>query len=141
MKKTISRQALIGVTLGALLLGQHAAQAQERERHGLTIVAPVDGATLTGLVTVAVGTGGGDQGHQHQGHGGMHVFLLVDQPSPEPGATIQPDQTHIAFPEGQTQTTVTLPPGKHTLQLAVLDRDGKVGKRGGGTPPVSVTVQ
>jgi hypothetical protein len=34
---------------------------------------------------------------------------------------IMVDEQHIHFGKGQTETTVTLPPGKHTLQLLFAD--------------------
>ena len=141
-KKAMSKLVILGAVLIAPSFAPSPAPAQEREHHGLTIVAPANGATVSGPLTVAFGFGGGGANREHQGHGGgPHVFLLVDQPAPEPGATIQTDPTHIAFPEGQTQIIVTLPPGKHTLQLAVIDREGKVARRFHGAEAVTVIVQ
>lgn len=134
----------LGALFALLLFGQHYAQAQEH--HGLSIASPPDGATVTGPLTVALASAeqqGQEGEHHHHGNGGgsRQVFLLIDQPAPAPGATIQADQTHIPFPEGQRQVTVTLPPGRHTLQLAVLDREGEIGRRFRAADPVTVTVQ
>jgi hypothetical protein len=52
-----------------------------------------------------------------------HHHLLVDK-TLTPEETTQPimvDEQHIHFGKGQTETTVTLPPGKHTLQLILGD--------------------
>src|ERR1700730_16654750 len=52
-----------------------------------------------------------------------HHHLLVDK-SLTPEEMTQPimvDEQHIHFGKGQTETTVTLPPGKHTLQLMLGD--------------------
>ena len=53
---------------------------------------------------------------------GHHHLLIDTQLSPE--EMTQPiivDEQHIHFGKGQTETTVTLPPGKHTLQLILGD--------------------
>jgi hypothetical protein len=52
-----------------------------------------------------------------------HHHLLVDK-TLSPEEMTQPitvDEQHIHFGKGQTETTVTLPPGKHTLQLVLGD--------------------
>jgi Domain of unknown function (DUF4399) len=52
-----------------------------------------------------------------------HHHLLVDK-TLTPEEMTQPimvDEQHIHFGKGQTETTVTLPPGKHTLQLMLGD--------------------
>jgi uncharacterized protein DUF4399 len=51
---------------------------------------------------------------------GHHHLLIDTKLSPE--EMTQPiivDEQHIHFGKGQTETTVTLPPGKHTLQLVL----------------------
>jgi hypothetical protein len=52
-----------------------------------------------------------------------HHHLLVDK-TLTPEEMTQPivaDGQHIHFGKGQTETTVTLPPGKHTLQLVLAN--------------------
>jgi hypothetical protein len=52
-----------------------------------------------------------------------HHHLLVDT-TLKPEQLTQPipmDDHHLHFGKGQTETTVTLPPGKHTLQLVLGD--------------------
>jgi hypothetical protein len=52
-----------------------------------------------------------------------HHHLLVDT-TLKPDELTQPitvDAQHIHFGKGQTETMVTLPPGKHTLQLQLGD--------------------
>ncbi len=85
-------------------------------------IEPKDGAEITGPVTVKFGlTGMGvapsgvdkkDTGHHH---------LLVNQKLADPLAAIPADDKHRHFGAGQTETTVTLPAGKHTLQLLLAD--------------------
>jgi hypothetical protein len=52
-----------------------------------------------------------------------HHHLLVDT-TIKPEQLSQPipvDEHHLHFGKGQTETTLTLPPGKHTLQLVLGD--------------------
>ena len=81
-----------------------------------------DGASLTtktiirfGLRGMGVAPAGSDRansGHHH---------LLVDVPAPDLGQPIPKDEQHLHFGKGQTETTLTLAPGKHTLQLVLGD--------------------
>jgi hypothetical protein len=50
-----------------------------------------------------------------------HHHLLIDADPPPPGADIPHDRNHIHFGAGETETTVELAPGKHTLQLVMGD--------------------
>jgi hypothetical protein len=52
-----------------------------------------------------------------------HHHLLIDKTlsSEEITQPITVDEQHVHFGKGQTETTVTLPPGKHTLQLVLGD--------------------
>jgi hypothetical protein len=67
------------------------------------------------------------QGHEHQGMqhdhmdegDGAHIHLLVDAPLPRSGEMVPVDDHHLHFMEGETETTLDLPPGRHTLQLLV----------------------
>jgi Domain of unknown function (DUF4399) len=85
-------------------------------------IEPKDGAEITGPVTVKFGLSGmgvapagmekKDTGHHH---------LLINQKLADGMAAIPADEKHKHFGLGQTETTVTLPPGKHTLQLFLGD--------------------
>jgi hypothetical protein len=52
-----------------------------------------------------------------------HHHLLIDKTlsAEEMTQPITVDEQHVHFGKGQTETTVTLPPGKHTLQLMLGD--------------------
>jgi hypothetical protein len=85
-------------------------------------VAPADGATVTSPVTVKFGLKGmgiapagitfDNTGHHH---------LIIDADLPPAGAPIPTDANHVHFGKGQTETTLELKPGKHTLQLLLGD--------------------
>jgi hypothetical protein len=141
------------VAFGILLGTAALAQAQEQGHRGPQIVSPANGATVSGPVTVAFGFGerpdgqagpgpgpGGGDGHEHHGHG-PHLVLFVDAPPPQPGTAIPADAAHVAFPEGEKQVTVTLAPGKHTLQLVMQDREGNVSERGHPSDPTQILVK
>jgi hypothetical protein len=50
-----------------------------------------------------------------------HHHLLIDTDPPAPGTEIPSDRNHLHFGAGETETTIELAPGKHTLQLAMGD--------------------
>jgi hypothetical protein len=50
-----------------------------------------------------------------------HHHLLIDTDAPGPGEEIPNDRNHLHFGAGETETTIELPPGKHTLQLVMGD--------------------
>ena len=50
-----------------------------------------------------------------------HHHLLIDTDAPGPGVEIPNDRNHLHFGAGETETTIELTPGKHTLQLVMGD--------------------
>ncbi|RQR26728.1 DUF4399 domain-containing protein [Burkholderia sp. Bp9143] len=50
-----------------------------------------------------------------------HHHLLVDTDLPPMDQPIPSDRNHLHFGAGETETTLELPPGKHTLQLLMGD--------------------
>ncbi len=86
------------------------------------IVSPTDGAyvplTFTvrfGLVNMGVAPAGVDKpnsGHHH---------LLIDTALPPLDQPIPSDENHLHFGAGQTEATITLPRGRHRLQLLLGD--------------------
>lgn len=85
-------------------------------------ISPKDGDTVSGPVTVRFGLRGmgvAPAGTIAEGTG--HHHLIVDAPLPPAGQPIPNDARHLHFGKGQTETTLTLAPGKHTLQLLVGD--------------------
>jgi hypothetical protein len=121
------KQTLRLATLTAVVMFSAATATQAREPAPagaeVYIVAPKDGSTVKGPVTVVFGLKGmgvAPAGIKFDNSG--HHHLLVD--SDPPADLSQPlpanDKT-IHFGKGQTETTLTLPPGKHTLQLVLGD--------------------
>ena len=87
------------------------------------IISPQDGATVSQTFTVRFGLKGmgvAPAGVVHENTG--HHHLLVDvKELPAAGAPIPKDEQHIHFGGGQTETTLKLAPGTHTLQLELGD--------------------
>ena len=87
------------------------------------IIAPADGATVTSPVTVKFGLKGmgvAPAGIAFDGAG--HHHLIVDAELPALDKPIPADANHVHFGKGQTETTIELKPGKHTLQLLLGDQ-------------------
>lgn len=87
------------------------------------IVSPADGATVSNPLTVVFGLrnpwGVAPAGTKLDNTG--HHHLLIDVPLPELTQPIAKDDQHRHFGGGQTETTLSLSPGKHTLQLLLGD--------------------
>lgn len=52
-----------------------------------------------------------------------HHHLLIDTELPPLDQPIPSDRNHLHFGAGETEARIELPPGKHTLQLLLGDRD------------------
>jgi len=86
------------------------------------IISPFNGAYVPTTFTVRfgldkmgvapAGTDKANSGHHH---------LLIDAPLPPMDQPIPNDENHLHFGGGQTEATVTLPKGRHTLQLLLGD--------------------
>lgn len=55
--------------------------------------------------------------------GAGHHHLLIDTDIPALDEPIPADENHLHFGLGQTETTLVLPRGQHTLQLLMGDHD------------------
>jgi hypothetical protein len=89
------------------------------------IISPSDGATVGQDVTVRFGLKGmgvapSGVAKEHTGH---HHLLVDVTELPAAGNPIPADTHHIHFGGGQTQTTLKLAPGTHTLQLELGDQN------------------
>jgi hypothetical protein len=90
----------------------------------LYIISPKDGEVVTSPVTVRFGLAGmgvapagvaiPNTGHHH---------LIIDAELPSMQLPIPNDERHKHFGGGQTETTIDLAPGTHTLQLVLADKD------------------
>lgn len=84
----------------------------------LYFVSPKNGETVSGPITVIFGLKGmgvAPAGIEKENTG--HHHLLINTGLPAMDLPVPADDQHKHFGKGQTQTTIELPPGKHTLQL------------------------
>jgi len=89
-----------------------------------SILSPADGATVSSPVTVKFGMQGMEivpAGTNKPNTG--HHHLLIDADLPPLDAAIPKDANHMHFGKGQTEATIKLAPGNHTLQLLLGDKD------------------
>jgi hypothetical protein len=80
-----------------------------------------DGDTVTSPVTVKIMPATGPDATA-----GSHTHLIVDSPLPKAGVMIPMDATHVHMMGAQPQTSLTLPPGDHTLQLVLGGADHQI---------------
>lgn len=126
MKALLSRATLASLLLGASMLATAADLPRTPAPAGAEVFidSPKDGATVDKTFTVKFGIKGLDlEPIDKQVPGAGHHHLLVDQ---EVGAlnaneAIPATATSIHFGKAQTETELTLTPGKHTLQLVAGD--------------------
>jgi hypothetical protein len=89
------------------------------------IISPKDGARVKSPVVVQFGLKGmgvAPAGVKFENSG--HHHLLIDADAPANLAAPLPATDNIRhFGKGQTETSLTLPPGKHTLQLLLGDQN------------------
>ena len=86
-------------------------------------ISPADGETVTSPVTVVFGLSGmgvapAGTDKEHTGH--HHLLIDVDG-LPPLDKPVPKDDNHKHFGGGQTETTIELAPGKHSLQLLLGD--------------------
>lgn len=121
----MSPKSMIRIALfPCLLLGGFATAATPSpEGAEVYFIAPADGARVSSPVKVVFGLRGmgvapagidrANTGHHH---------LLIDVPNPPAeGAPIPADANHRHFGGGQTEASIELAPGTHSLQLIMGD--------------------
>ena len=113
----------LGVTLIATL-----AVAQERTAPApnaeVYIISPQNGATVHGPITVRFGLKGmgvAPAGVKFENTGHHHVIVDTELSELKLDAPLPMTDKIVHFGKGQTETTLTLPPGKHTLELVFAD--------------------
>jgi Domain of unknown function (DUF4399) len=87
-------------------------------------IAPQDGATLHGPVTVRFGLKGAGiapAGVKFDNTGHHHLLLDTDLSELKIDAPLPATDKILHFGKGQTETVLSLAPGKHTLQLVFAD--------------------
>ena len=113
--------------IAALVFAVAIAGAQERSAPAsgaeVYIISPKDGAKVKGPVVVLFGLKGmgiAPAGVKFDNTGHHHLLVDMDVPS-DLSVPMPATDKLLHFGKGQTQTSLTLPPGKHTLQLVFAD--------------------
>lgn len=107
------------LTALAITLASPLALAGEPE---LYFIEPTDGAVVESPVTVKFGLrnfGVAPAGVPRDNTG--HHHLIIDAELPALDKPIPADKHHVHFGGGQTETTIELAPGEHSLQLLLGD--------------------
>ncbi|MCJ9428899.1 DUF4399 domain-containing protein [Kordiimonas marina] len=121
--KLIAALAIAGFSLVAFS-GPASARTPSKPGAEEYIISPKDGDTVTSPVTIVFGLKGmgvAPAGVAKAGTG--HHHLLIDTDLPPLDRPIPADEHHRHFGGGQTQVTLDLAPGKHTLQLLLGDQN------------------
>jgi len=121
MKSFMSRAVLAGLLLGTSMLATAATPAPKGAE--VFIVSPEDGATVPQEFKVRFGVkqialAPANDRTPNTGH--HHLLIDVDK-LPAAGTAIPSDANHMHFGMAQTEATIKLAPGKHTLQLELGD--------------------
>lgn len=118
------RSTALGLAL-CLCLATAWARTPARPGANLYIISPAHGETVTGPVHVRFGLQGmgvAPAGVDKPGTGHHHLLIDVDE-LPPMDRPLPKDDRHRHFGGGQTETVLELPPGRHTLQLILGDRN------------------
>jgi hypothetical protein len=126
MKKTLIPFVTVCVLAAAVYAFAQAVTVRTPSPAGAKVyfIEPRDGATVKGPVHVVMGLAGmgvAPAGVNAEGTGHHHV--IVDLEKVNLNAVLPMDNNHRHFGRGQTETMLDLPPGKHTLQLVLGDRN------------------
>jgi hypothetical protein len=91
------------------------------EQKRVYFITPSDGITTTNPVKIKFGATGINilpSGVDVPDSGHHHLLINVDK-LPDLKSPIPADSNHLHFGDGQTETELNLPKGKHTLQLLI----------------------
>ena len=123
MQTRLFISGLAVVALAGLVIAQVLPKTKSAEGTKVYIVSPKDGTTVTSPFTVQFGLksmGIAPAGVNHPNTGHHHLLVDLAQP-PDLNAALAVTDNIKHFGAGQTETELTLPPGKHTLQLVLGD--------------------
>ncbi|WP_166358266.1 DUF4399 domain-containing protein [Pseudomonas akapageensis] len=145
MKRLVSRVALAGLLMGMSVLAVAEGLQSQVAPAGakVFIESPADGATVDKTFTVKFGIEGmklAPAADAIPGTGHHHLLVdLADQPESDKPLPVTDHILH--FGKAQTETTLTLAPGKHTLQLLLGDQNHVPFKPAVESQKITVNVQ
>ena len=121
MKITTFISSILALACLCLPLAQAASPAEEGAE--LYIISPANGALLQNPITIRFGLKGmgvAPAGIEKTNTGHHHLLIDLEE-LPALDAPVPAGEQHRHFGAGQTETTLELSPGKHTLQLLLGD--------------------
>lgn len=119
---TMGLAAVLALCAGAWVQAAGLPRSAAAEKARVYFISPKNGEAIKGPVTVRFGLenmGVAPAGTAGEGIG--HHHLVIDSPLPAMDQPLPKDDKHLHFGKGQTETVLTLAPGKHTLQLVLGD--------------------
>jgi len=120
IKRSFARLAIVAVACALISC------SDEEKRARVSIVEPIDGATVGQTVKVVMSIEG-KKVHKASENipDSGHFELIVDGSYLPMGEVMISDREHLNFDEGETETTLHLYPGKHTLTLQFARNNDK----------------
>jgi hypothetical protein len=141
-KHLLSRRLLLTATALAALPAWLYAATPSPPGTASYIVSPHNGAKVRSPVTIVFGLRG--MGVTHAGDdfkNAGHHHLLIDVSEPlNPDEAIPADKNHLHFGAGQTEVTIELAKGPHTLQLVLGDANHQPFSPPVQSPKIRITV-
>ena len=144
LSRVLTGFLLMSITIGATGVPTEAPRRSKAPSNAMAyFIWPLDGTVIhggrfwvrMGLRNMGVAPRGVDLpnvGHHH---------LLIDTALPPLDEPIPSDRNHLHFGAGETEARIELPPGTHTLQLLLGDRDHKAHEPPVMSKNISVTVR
>ncbi|MEM8571596.1 MAG: DUF4399 domain-containing protein [Pseudomonadota bacterium] len=131
--------------LGCVMFGPAIATQQPAPAGaGVYIISPEDGATVQSPVTVVFGLKGmgiAPAGIHQDGTGHHHLLINIDPATIPMAEPLAATDNIVHFGGGQTETSIDLPAGEHTLYLLLGDGDHIPFDPPILSEPVQITVQ
>lgn len=127
--KTISLAALVGLSGISLGLAGETPSMDGAKQYFVNLK---DGDSVSSPVKIIFGLSGmgvAPAGVDKKNTGHHHIFVdraplgQGEEGADEMDANIPADEHHLHFGKGQTEKSIKLAPGKHTLQMVLADKD------------------
>ena len=119
MKQIITTISFMLLLISGNLQANQSLISKSPENANVYFISPEDGQTVSQEFDVVFGLSGmgvAPAGVNVENTGHHHLLINLD-PLPDMTKPLPANENVKHFGKGQTQTTITLPPGEHTLQL------------------------
>ena len=137
-------RTMLALIAAFAIAGSASAQTPSPAGAKVYIINLKDGATVTSPFLVQFGLSGmgvAPAGVDKPNTGHHHLLIDTTLTAEQMKGAIPADATHVHFGAGQTEAMVTLPTGKHTLQLVLGDWSHIPHAPPVMSAPITVTVQ